>query len=213
MNLNLRERFEKDIVEALEVPRGFLHFGFCVTFAFLSLQVDSQAIITIVAAILFIVLLVLELQKTTNGFLGRLFVKIGRPFMRKSELSSRYTAAISTLLALIFVTAFYSQTAVFLSLLFLSTGDPVARGTRKILAHFGWSFVPIQVISFIVVAVTCTTISLVFSDLAILKAVFAGLAAAFAETFLEIKVSEKLTIDDNFFIPVFSGFAIMTFLN
>lgn len=207
----LKSKFEHELMESLEIPRGLLHITFLTSYSYLLLSKIPSYTLAIFLSFLLLILFTLEFSKSKNA-VGKLFVKIGKPFMREDEMRNRYTSAIGTLLGLIISTLAYSKEVAMLSVLFLAIGDPVSRGTRKLLLSLGIQKPYSEISGFLSMTVTCFLICIIFSSITPLKALFAGMSASFVETFLEIKLTKKLTLDDNFFIPIISGLILTTLL-
>lgn len=203
----LKKKLERELLKSLEIPRGALHVGFLISYIYLLTKEISTHLLTIFITIILLILLGLEISKSKN-MLGKLFIKIGKPFMRSEEIKQRFTSATGTLLGLIICTTAFSKEVAMLSILFLAIGDPVSRGIRKLLHSYKVSFIYIQFLSFSGMTGVCFLISNVFSRITPLQALLAALAAASSETFLEFKLTEKLTLDDNFFIPIISGLVL-----
>lgn len=207
----LRTRYEADLLDALEVPRGALHFAFLSTWAYLAYVRTPRSALLMATVAVTALVFVFELIKTADHPAVATLVRILRPFLRGPEIEVRMTSAAGTMLALIVAVVAFPLPAASLAVAFLAAGDPASRATRKLASRFGLSAPIVQAMSFAVMTFVCFVLGALFSQLSWLQLLLASTAASFAETFLEVRVTPRLTLDDNFFIPVFSGLALTTF--
>lgn len=207
---SLRIRYEQDLLEALEVPRGLLHFGFLTGWALLCLSGFPRVYLVLLTAAVLAVVAIFEAIKARPGFPSRITALV-RPFLRDPEVNARYTSAMGTMLALLVLASVFPREAAGLAVAFLGVGDPVARATRKVFARLGLSITTVQSISFATMSFASFLVGVYLSNLGWVQLALASLAAAFAETFLELRINDRFTLDDNFFIPVFAGIALATF--
>ena len=154
---------------------------------------------TILLGIASVMFVVIDLGRTRDGWLSKIFGKLFNGMLRSHELDGKLTGASYVLIgSFISVTVFPKDIAV-LALLFTAIGDTAA-------ALYGRKFGKFRIWNktlegSIAGLVACLVITLFFPQIPdIIK--FSG---AFAAMFIELL---PIKIDDNLRIPLFSGFVM-----
>lgn len=174
--------------------------------------VSTNTAITILGIALGVEILGETLRLRVPSFNDRV-LKILGPIMRTREVN-RMSAIPHYLVATILVIAIFPQPVAILSILYLACGDPIAS-----IAGIQWGHLSIRVapgkslVGTLAGVVTCFFITLIFmstmqvsAPVLIIVSIIGGVVGGMAELI-------PLEMDDNFTIPVISGFLMwMTFL-
>ena len=188
-----------------EIIRKTIHLSFnsLIPLAYLFLNIPRiwMAILIGIASVVFVMI---DIRRTRNGWLSKIFGKLFNGMLRSHELAGKLTGASYVLIgAFISIVIFPKEIAV-LALLFNAIGDTVA-------ALYGKKFGKLRIWNktlegSIAGLIACIIIALFFQQISnIIK--FSG---AFAAMFIELL---PIKIDDNLRIPLFSGFVMYILSN
>ncbi len=143
-----------------------------------------------------VVIVIIDLGRTRNGWISKIFGKFFNRMLRSHELDGRLTGASYILIGSFIAVVIFPKDIAVLALLFTAIGDTAA-------ALYGRKYGKLRIWNktlegSIVGLITCVIIALFFPQIPnILK--FSG---AFAAMFIELL---PINIDDNLRIPLFSG--------
>jgi dolichol kinase len=160
---------------------------------------------------LFIFSLTIEYFRSTNKELNQVCIKIMKPIIRKRELKD-ISGVPFYLLGCLFVILFFSKTIAILSILYLAIGDSIASFCGRKWGHLGPKFLNKKsYIGSMSAIISCTFISYIylryFSSFTeherLLICILGGITGGVAELIS--------LVDDNLFIPIFSGFCLYLF--
>ncbi|OPX32373.1 MAG: hypothetical protein B1H40_02600 [Candidatus Latescibacteria bacterium 4484_181] len=181
---------------SLAIPIGYL---------FLPRDFVLQVIILVAAGSL-----TLDLARLRNRPLGKTFLKVSKPLLKKDE-RARLTGSTYLLLASVVCVFFFDRSIAIAALLFLSLGDPMASfvGRRAGRTHIGKKTLE----GSLACLGTCLTVGVIISILPVLlpnlsnfhlkvETIFIG---ALTATVVELL---PLPLDDNALIPMLSGLAM-----
>jgi dolichol kinase len=186
----------------LEISRTLFHIFSLLAFYSLYLYLLTKQVFLIFLAVLLISLFFLEFQKREDGSLGRIYISIGKPFLRQPERGKKWVGAITVLLGCLFTSLLFPKKIALTAILFLALGDPASRIFRVLTKGKAlW-----RKISFgtLVMFLVCFLIARV-SGFSFYTSITASFFASLTEAFLEIKVTDDFYLDDNFFVPFMSG--------
>jgi len=186
----------------LEISRTFFHIISLLAFYFLYSYFLTKQTFLIFLAVLLISLFFLEFQKREDGSLGRIYIFLGKPFLRQSERGKKWVGAITVLLGCLFTVLLFPKKIALTAILFLALGDPASRIFRVLTKRKTlWSKISIGTL---VMFSICFLIARL-SEFSFYTSITASLFASLTEAFLEIKVTDDFYLDDNFFVPFMSG--------
>ena len=183
--------------------------GFVIVFVFLSTGMSSATAVMIMGSVLGVSLLVETARLRIPAFNEKV-LKLWGPFMRSSEIN-HYSGVPHYVAATVLAFGIFPRPVAVLSILYLACGDPIASlfgvlyGKYSVRLGRGKSL-----IGTIAGTLACAVVTLLFakaypltgSDFSILVlTVVGGLAGGLAELV-------PLEMDDNFTIPVISGFVL-----
>ncbi len=159
---------------------------------------------TILIGIASVVFVMIDIRRTRNGWLSKIFAKLFNSMLRSHELEGKLTGASYVLIGSFISIAIFPKEIAVLALLFTAIGDTAA-------ALYGRKFGKLRIWNktlegSIAGLIACTIIALFFPQIPnIIK--FSG---AFAAMFIELL---PINIDDNLRIPLFSGIVMYIISN
>lgn len=162
-------------------------------YLFLNIPKIWMAILIGIASVVFVMI---DIRRTRNGWLSKIFAKLFNSMLRSHELEGKLTGASYVLIGSFISIAIFPKEIAVLALLFTAIGDTAA-------ALYGRKFGKLRIWNktlegSIAGLIACVIIALFFPQIPnIIK--FSG---AFAAMFIELL---PINIDDNLRIPLFSG--------
>lgn len=162
-------------------------------YLFLNIPKIWMAILIGIASVVFVMI---DIRRTRNGWLSKIFGKLFNGMLRSHELEGKLTGASYVLIGSFISIAIFPKEIAVLALLFTAIGDTAA-------ALYGRKFGKLRIWNktlegSIAGLIACVIITLFFPQIPnIIK--FSG---AFAAMFIELL---PINIDDNLRIPLFSG--------
>jgi dolichol kinase len=202
--VSIRLHFRND----LHLARKLWHMLMGLLIAFIYLSGMSQSMGTLILAAFLSLDLFMERSRLRNPALNEKIVRLWGPIMRNHETSRMSTIPHYLAASLIAVGIFPKPVAV-LSILYLACGDPIASLFGILYGHKGPKLPGGKTwIGTMAGVVTCALVTIIYlNSLAfapssvLILAVIGGLAGGMAELL-------PFDIDDNFTIPVISGFVL-----
>lgn len=186
----------------LEISRTFFHIFSLLAFYLLYSYFLLRQSFLIFLAVLLISLFFLEFQKREDSSLGRIYISLGKPFFRQSEKGKKWVGAITVLLGCFFTVLLFPKKIALTAILFLALGDPASRIFRVLTRKKTlWSKISFGTL---VMFLVCFAIAKL-SEFSLFTSIVASIFASLTEAFLEIRVTEDFSLDDNFFVPFISG--------
>jgi len=170
-------------------------------YLFLNIPKIWMAILIGIASVVFVMI---DIRRTRNGWLSKIFAKLFNSMLRSHELEGKLTGASYVLIGSFISIAIFPKEIAVLALLFTAIGDTAA-------ALYGRKFGKLRIWNktlegSIAGLIACTIIALFFPQIPnIIK--FSG---AFAAMFIELL---PINIDDNLRIPLFSGIVMYIISN
>lgn len=162
-------------------------------YLFLNIPKIWMAILIGIASVVFVMI---DIRRTRNGWLSKIFAKLFNSMLRSHELEGKLTGASYVLIGSFISIVIFPKEIAVLALLFTAIGDTAA-------ALYGRKFGKLRIWNktlegSIAGLIACVIITLFFPQIPnIIK--FSG---AFAAMFIELL---PINIDDNLRIPLFSG--------
>lgn len=162
-------------------------------YLFLNIPKIWMAILIGIASVVFVMI---DIRRTRNGWLSKIFAKLFNSMLRSHELEGKLTGASYVLIGSFISIVIFPKEIAVLALLFTAIGDTAA-------ALYGRKFGKLRIWNktlegSIAGLIACVIIALFFPQIPnIIK--FSG---AFAAMFIELL---PINIDDNLRIPLFSG--------
>ncbi len=170
-------------------------------YLFLNIPKIWMAILIGIASVVFVMI---DIRRTRNSWLSKIFAKLFNSMLRSHELEGKLTGASYVLIGSFISIAIFPKEIAVLALLFTAIGDTAA-------ALYGRKFGKLRIWNktlegSIAGLIACTIIALFFPQIPnIIK--FSG---AFAAMFIELL---PINIDDNLRIPLFSGIVMYIISN
>jgi len=170
-------------------------------YLFLNIPKIWMAILIGIASVVFVMI---DIRRTRNGWLSKIFAKLFNSMLRSHELEGKLTGASYVLIGSFISIAIFPKEIAVLALLFTAIGDTAA-------ALYGRKFGKLRIWNktlegSIAGLIACVIIALFFPQIPnIIK--FSG---AFAAMFIELL---PINIDDNLRIPLFSGIVMYIISN
>ncbi len=183
-----------------EIIRKTIHLSFnsFIPLAYLFLNIPKIWMV-ILLSIALVVFVMIDLGRTRDGCLSKIFGKLFNGMLRSHELDGKLTGASYVLIGSFISIAIFPKEIAVLALLFTAVGDTAA-------ALYGKKFGKLRIWNktlegSIAGLIACLIITLFFPQIPnIIK--FSG---TFAAMFIELL---PIKIDDNLRIPLFSGFVM-----
>lgn len=168
----------------------------------------SQAFAVLLLGAAFVFLMTLETMRLHNPNINRIALRLWRPFIRSGELDRISGLPYYVCAAMLAIGIFPEKIAV-LSLLYLAVGDPTASFFGILYGHRSVKFASGKsLIGTAAGVIVCTMLSLfILSDLPLQAnewwalSLIGGLAGGISELI-------PLEVDDNFTVPLISGFVL-----
>lgn len=192
----------------LHLARKFWHFSTGgIIVAIYAAGLPKSSSVLILSACLALCIL-MEYLRLKNRKIKRMALKVWAPLMRRSELY-RFSGTPFYLAAALLAVGVFPKTIAILSILYLACGDPIASivgilyGGKKYRFESGKSLIgalAASTVCFLITLVVLAGLPIPMGQI-LLLALIGGIAGGGAELL-------PLDIDDNFSIPMVSGFAL-----